>query len=216
MHTDLANRIGSVHFDLRRLIGVLVPDLQHELDQQARREIRLLDVPTDIAEQFRLVALAERPEYDTDTAFPIEELADAFVLHFNKSTKTFSSGMLVSQREPPLDAYLSLLKCIWVLKRIKASPSHHDTSPASHWPSYVRQLEDVSIALPSRPAKDNILTIVQDLSFECSRFNTELVHPRVSADQLKPKMFAVWPKREQPELLDILTRDAEMEQILEA
>jgi hypothetical protein len=144
-HQDLANRITAVHCDLHRLIGVLVPDLEQELKNQSERQVFLLDVPHDVANRFRVVALADRPEYADDSSFRLEDLSDAFVFNYQNSTKNFErSGLPIADRTPPLEQYLSLMKCIWLFERMKKSVLATPTEPESHWPSFIRQLEDVS------------------------------------------------------------------------
>jgi hypothetical protein len=145
MHADLSNQIQAVYHNLNRLIGVLVPDLERELRQQAQQELCFLEVPVRIAEQFHILALAERPEYTTDVVFGLEELADAFMVNYNKSTIHFRSGMLVNQRCPPAQSFLNLLKCVWLLQKIERHQAVGNPLPASHWPSYVHQLKSVSI-----------------------------------------------------------------------
>jgi hypothetical protein len=143
MHADLSNQIQAVYHNLNCLIGVLVPDLERELRQQAQQELRLLEVPVGIAEQFTL-ALAEHTEYTMDVGFSLEELADAFMVNYNKSTIHFRSGMLVNQRRPPAQSFLNLLKCVWLLRKIERHQAVENPLPASHWPSYVHQLKSVS------------------------------------------------------------------------
>jgi hypothetical protein len=144
-HQDLANRITAVHYDLHRLIGVLVPDLEQELKHQSERQVCPLDVPRDVANRFRVAALADRPEYADDSSFRLEDLSDAFVFNYQNSTKDFErSGLTIADRTPPLDQYLSLMKCIWLFERMKNSVPTTSTESDSHWPSFVRQLKDVS------------------------------------------------------------------------
>lgn len=144
MHRDLAYRITAVHNDLHRLIGVLIPDLDQALDQQAQSLVRLLNIPVDIAERLRYAALAERPECGNDECFELQDLSDAFILNYDKSIVNFTAGLLVTERIPPVDQYLNLLKCVWIFKRIAASPVLSNAEEDSHWPSYTRQLENVS------------------------------------------------------------------------
>lgn len=127
-------------------MGLLIPDLEQELNQRAhRQQTFLLEVPNDIAERFRFAALADRPEYATDNLFGVGELSDAFVLNFDNSTRQFRGDMFVSQRIPPLEQYLNLLKCVWIYQRIRQNvPVEVNPESDSHWPSFVRQLEDVS------------------------------------------------------------------------
>lgn len=144
----MATRITAVHHDLNRLMGVLIPDLEQTLNQQAHREIRILQVPFAIEDRFRFTALSDRPEYSTDAAFELEELSDAFVLNYNKSSIGFRSGLIVTDRIPPLEQYLNLLKCVWLFRKIQSSPSLPSAETNSHWPRYVQQLEDVSYIIP--------------------------------------------------------------------
>lgn len=145
MHADLANRITHLHYDLHRFMGVVVPDLETELSNRQQRQIYLLDVPQEFADRFRLAALTDRPEYDSDESFKLGELSDAFILNFHRSTRSFQSGQRVADRIPSLEQYLNLLKCVWLFQRMRRDvPGAVDVSSDSHWPSYVRQLEDVS------------------------------------------------------------------------
>lgn len=146
MHEDLVDRITAVHYDVRRLIGVLTPDLEQALRQQAERRTFVLEIPIEISERFRIASVSERPEYGSDEGYELQELSDAFVLNYNKSTVTFSSGRLVTDRIPSIEQYLNLLKCVWLFRRIKDAPPLQERNPDSHWPSYIRQLEDVSSA----------------------------------------------------------------------
>ncbi|KAM0218492.1 hypothetical protein ACHAQD_006875 [Fusarium lateritium] len=197
MHRDLADRITAAHHDIRRLMGVLIPDLDEALDQRIQRSVVLLEVPVDLDDRFRFAALTGHPEYRIEDDFELSELSDAFILNFHKSTVNFESGMLVEDRIPTVDQYLNLLKCVWVFKRIQACPAlrvaNKDTS---HWPSYARQLED-------------------DLSSQCSRFGRELVTPRIITSTLKRDMFSIWPEKEPVPLVDVVTKDEMMEQLLE-
>jgi hypothetical protein len=144
MHQDLAERITAVHEDVQRMMGVVIPNLDQELNQRGQRRSYLLEVPIDIAERLRMAALNDRPEYNTDADFQLEELSDAFVLNFDKSTVHFKHGMTVNERMPPADQYISLLKCVWIFKRIQLLAQGQSMGDESHWPSFIYQLEDVS------------------------------------------------------------------------
>ncbi|KAM0551916.1 hypothetical protein ACHAPJ_008255 [Fusarium lateritium] len=197
MHRDLADRITAAHHDIRRLMGVLIPDLDEALDQRDQRSVVMLGVPADLDDQFRFAALTGHPEYRIEEDFELNELSDAFILNFHKSTIDFEPGMLVEDRIPTVDQYVNLLKCVWIFRRIQTSPSLHTANKdTSHWPSYVRQLED-------------------DLSAQCTRFGRDLVKPRIVTPALKRDMFSIWPERESAPLVDVVTKDEMMEQLLE-
>lgn len=144
VHRDLAQRIQAVHGDLHRLMGVLVPDLEKELEQQARRELHTLEMPPVIKQGLQKAWMNRSAD---DPGPPgLQDMTDAFVTHFNKSTVNFSPlGILVENRIPPLELYVSLLKCIWIKERILESPQLRQITPGvSHWPSFIQELEDVS------------------------------------------------------------------------
>ncbi|PNH44591.1 hypothetical protein VD0004_g3083 [Verticillium dahliae] len=196
VHQDLADRIQAVHVDLRRLIGILVPNMEQALAQQEVRDIHMLDIPPRVSEAFRRAAMQEKLEYEDDMSLDLEEMADAFVLHYGNSTRDFVSGMLVENRVPHPEQYINLLKCVWLMQRIRESPKLKQPAPESHWPSYVKQLED-------------------DLSSQCERFEPkqELVAPDVMS--LTRDMLEIWPEKELPQLIDVVTRDELMEEVLE-
>ncbi|KAF9869676.1 hypothetical protein CkaCkLH20_12863 [Colletotrichum karsti] len=185
--------IQAVHGDLHRLIGVLVPDLQQALDQQAHREEHTLEVPVLVDESFQRAWDSRSP---SDPEPSLREMTDAFVLHFDKSTINFTPiGILVENKIPPLHQYLNLLKCVWLKKHIDQSPELSGVvRGVSHWPSYIQELKDC-------------------LSTQCVRFQQDLVKP--SLEGMAPEMFEIWPEKELPQLVDVVTKDALMEQILD-
>ncbi|KDN60445.1 hypothetical protein CSUB01_00551 [Colletotrichum sublineola] len=193
VHQDLANRITAVHSDLHRLIGVLVPDLDHALAQQSRREPIQLEIPPIVADGLQHAWTAERQQGSSGPS--LQEMADVFVFHYDKSTVKFTAGILVENRIPDIEQYVSLLKCIWVMQHIRESPElgRTPTSSLSHWPSYIKQLED-------------------DLVSQCDRFKQDLVPPSLTG--LQPEMLDIWPEKELVQLVDVVTRDALMEQVL--
>lgn len=197
MHYDLASRINAVHINVQKLMGVTIPDLDEALRQQTQRATVLLDVPMDIAEQFRVSAITTYVDYRAEEDFELEDLSDAFILNWDKGTIHFEAGVLVADREPPVDQFINLLKCVWLFNRFQNSPRLQTADPsASHWPSYVRQLED-------------------DLSSQCSRFGSELVKPEIAKATIRRDMFSIWPEKDPAPLVDVVTQDEMMEQLLE-
>ncbi|KAL0929666.1 uncharacterized protein CTRU02_215309 [Colletotrichum truncatum] len=193
VHQDLAKRIEAVHGDLHRLIGVLVPDLEQALDRQAHREVHTLNIPPVLKEGLQR-AWMNRPAEDPEPT--LQEMTDAFVLHYDKSTVHFIPvGILVEDKIPPLGQYISLLKCIWLKQHIRESQQLNQAIPGvSHWPSYVQELED-------------------GLSAQCGRFKVDLVQPSLAG--LTPDMLEIWPETEETPLVDVVTKDALMEQVLD-
>ncbi|KAI5458245.1 hypothetical protein BGZ63DRAFT_60696 [Mariannaea sp. PMI_226] len=197
MHSDIADRITAVHNDLRRVMGVIIPNLDQELNQRQQRTVCMIQVPSEISDRIRSAALNERPEYITDTDFQLEELSDAFVLNFDRATVNFRHGLEVTERTPPLDQYINLLKCVWVLQKIQILVQGQTMGQESHWPSFVCQLE-------------------QNLSSECIRFRQDLLEPRIIPSQVRGDLFSIWPDREPVPLVNVVTRDEMMLQLLEA
>ncbi|KAK2731360.1 hypothetical protein CKAH01_09008 [Colletotrichum kahawae] len=193
VHHDLVDRISAVHGDLHRLIGVLVPDLQVALDQQAQQQEQSLDIPRLVKDGLLKAWESRSPD---EPAPGLKDITDAFVVHFDRSTVNFTpAGILVENKIPHLEQYLSLLKCVWLKERIDESPELKQAVPGvSHWPSYVQELEDC-------------------LSKQCGRFKQDLVKPSLAG--LTSDMLDVWPEKELPQLVDVVTKDALMEQVLD-
>ncbi|GJC88100.1 hypothetical protein ColLi_10938 [Colletotrichum liriopes] len=192
-YQDLAYRINAVHLDLHRLIGVLVPDLEQALAQQTHQELVQFEIPPTVTEGFQHSWTADRPEHGLDPG--LREMADIFVLHYDRSTVNFTAGIFVENRVPKLEQYVSLLKCVWVMQRIRESPELHQlTTGFSHWPSYIQELEN-------------------NLGSQCDRFRQDLVAPSLIG--LTPEMLGFWPEKEPAQLVDVVTRVALMEQVLD-
>lgn len=137
-------RLDHIHTDIRQIMGVLIPDLNQELNELQMSQNHLLDVPRDIAENFKASYLDERPVQLGDQDPTLDCLADVLVTHFQASTRSFRSGLLVEQRTPTPEQYVNLLKSIWLLRIVKESLPHQPSNSPSHWPSYIKRLEDVS------------------------------------------------------------------------
>ncbi|KAK1477723.1 hypothetical protein CCUS01_16545 [Colletotrichum cuscutae] len=164
------------------------------LAQQVHRESLHFDVPPDIEDGFLRAWAADRP----DDAFEpsLQEIADAFVIHYHKSTIGFTAGILVENKVPELGQYISLLKCVWLMRRIRRSNElTQQGRTLSHWPSYIQELED-------------------GLASQCDRFKQELMAPSLAG--LIPEMFDIWPEKELAQLVDVVTRDALMEEVMDA
>lgn len=131
-----------------------MPDVQHGLDRM-EAQTTLLSVPVVIRDRLDHI-------YSETTSKPpsLEELADAFVAHFHESTYSFRPvSRMARDKVPPDKAYLNLLKCIWLVEKLKESDEFRNEPEGSHWQSYLAELEKV-------------------LSDESRRFDDELVTPR--------------------------------------
>ncbi|KAL2881198.1 hypothetical protein SGCOL_003489 [Colletotrichum sp. CLE4] len=193
IHEDLAGRMSAMHLDLRRFMGVLVPDMEQALAQQAHREPFQFEVPPNVEDGFQRAWAADRPDDALEPS--LQEMADAFVLHYHKSTIGFTAGMLVENRVPESGQYINLLKCVWLMRRIRGSTELAQPGPTlSHWPSYIQELE-------------------VGLASQCDRFKQELMPPSLAGST--PEMFEIWPEKELAQLVDVVTRDALMEEVMD-
>ncbi len=149
IHEDLARRIGAVHADVLRLrnnietlIGVLVPSFADVLETPSGHEVHSVEIPPELQleleEAFRL-----HPNCREGGQPPLRDMADSFIASYDKSTKLFTPGLTVGERIPPTLEYICLLKCQFLLNRIRDSPYYHDQPALSHWPGFVNSLEEV-------------------------------------------------------------------------
>lgn len=144
VHDDLALRIDSVHEDLRGLIAKIDPEYQQAPNIQAHPEISSVEIPEHVEAKFELASTIGRPELVAN-AWPLDEAADALIVHFHQSTAKFREGTLLTERTPNAEQFLSLLKCAWIMRRVKASTHLQQIGPHSHWPSYIKQLDQVAL-----------------------------------------------------------------------
>jgi hypothetical protein len=185
IHHDLANRmdqivdrIDAVHHSILHLQGLLIPDVGQALSEQGSVVIAHLDVPIEIEIKFRTAAEKSYPEIRTPGKFPLQAGADAFVEHFEDSTRKFTArGNFLNDRKPPQQQYLALLKSIWIMRRLLGCDELRNAPRDSQWPGYVQQLNE-------------------DLSMECQRF-TALPTQRLVAPDLNglrnDDEFNIWP-----------------------
>lgn len=143
IHADLASRIDNVHELVLRIAGVVVPDLQQGILQQENRPIYTITIPPQVEEIYQQAAEIDHPDVRHADRFPSIEGAEAFIIHLKNSTTAFRAGLLVEERTPAANQYLNLLKCVWIMKRLKSSRELSISGRQSHWPSYIKQLDAV-------------------------------------------------------------------------
>jgi hypothetical protein len=155
IHSDLVERIDAVHQSVLLLQGLLIPDIAQALSEQRQQMEIPLQVPDSIERKFLAATEKSRPEVRQPNRFPLQLGADSFLTHFENSTLSFEAGRFLADRTPQPDQYLNLLKCIWVLGRIRKSDEFAEVSQPSQdsqWPGYINQLHE-------------------DLYKECQRFS---------------------------------------------
>jgi hypothetical protein len=131
-----------VRADLRELIGVLVPSLAVALELRSRRDVHTLQIPEEIFLELT-AAFNLHPSCSAGGSPSLRDMADGFVMSYDHSTIRFRPGLTVEQKKPPIFEYLSLLKCQFLMQRMRASNELHNAPKLSHWPGYVDTLEEV-------------------------------------------------------------------------
>ncbi|KKZ66723.1 hypothetical protein EMCG_07554 [[Emmonsia] crescens] len=180
VHQDLAARMTSMHNDLRRLMGVMVPDFKEEMEHQQNDKIFVIEIPPNFSLRFQQAAEINHPEFANGGQLPLTDTANAFVFHFGKSTANLKAARFDSivQRTVSAIAYVNLLKCIWLMKHMEEYQAS-EGSYLSHWPSYLKGLN-------------------QELSHECRRFSPECIDrifaPDLSRARLEQSVFQIWPE----------------------
>jgi hypothetical protein len=121
-----------------------VPSLGDALELQDQRQVHTIPIPDEICVELEDMFLrCPSSSCEDGNSPPLRELADSFIRSFEQSTKSFKPGLTVDQRMPPTIEYISLLKCQFIITKIKSSPELHSAPRLSHWPGYVDALEDV-------------------------------------------------------------------------
>ncbi len=178
IHHDLAERIDAVQRSVLHLQGLLIPDVEQAMSERDSVVMVHLEVPAEIERKFRAAAEKSYPEIKIAGNFPLQAGADAFVAHFEGSTKKFSArGNFLDDRKPPPEQYLALLKSIWIMRHLLECNALRTAPRASQWHGYVQQLNE-------------------DLSMECQRFKA-LPAQRLVAPDLdglrNDDEFNIWP-----------------------
>jgi len=193
-----------------------VPSLGDALELQDQRQVHTIPIPDEICAELEDMFLrcpsSSSSREDGDPP-PLRELADSFIRSFEQSTINFKPGLTVDQKTPPTIEYISLLKCQFVMAKMKSCPELHNAPRLSHWPGYADALEDV--CFPPRRRDTPFLTqSLQKLSQECLRFRQELVVPDIS--NRTDDMLTLWPEAQPVQLFDSVSARLLMEDLMEA
>ncbi|OAQ83625.1 aspartate aminotransferase protein [Purpureocillium lilacinum] len=179
-HGDLAQRITSLHVDVLRvnrnidtLIAQHYPDVAAAIEQRLEQELCSVRIPDPLLG--RLGGMFDRHKLGRPPT--LHEMADCFLIQFEKSTVILPISVDDDRQSPPVDQYLALLKCQLVMDRMKDTNELRNPRRMSHWPGYVRALEE-------------------KLSQQSSRFETELTTPDVS--NCEDKRLEIWHSDDKP------------------
>lgn len=138
-HEDIVDRIGHNHEDILAHLNRLEFGSTSNLRQLEQAQVEApLQVPPELDQRFSSVCAAS----GNTTRFSLHDLVEAFVIHFEESTIKFSPGTLRDQQIPDAMHFLNLMKCIWILSRIKSSHEYIGEQPNSLWHTFVQSLED--------------------------------------------------------------------------
>jgi hypothetical protein len=146
VHQDLAERIEAVHRSVLHLQGLLIADVEQVMKEQIETIVIPLEVPSDVERKFHAAAEKLHPEIRDPSRFPLPAGANAFLAHFEESTKKFSAGRFLTERTPPPKEYLNLLKCIWILQQVLGGGEFKNLPQDSQWPGYINQLNEDLLA----------------------------------------------------------------------
>lgn len=157
MTTDLLNNTihPNIAFDFEvPSPGIIVPASAEQFFDAAYH-LRSLNAPTG------------RPS--------LTDLTDAFLANFYESTYRFQPGPeLMLHRQPPNDQYVNLLKCIWLMGKIRSSEELENSVTDSHWPSYVKELEKQLSEQCARFSKQTWQGLAQPDPLDITETNTKM------------------------------------------
>lgn len=133
----------GIRRDINTLIEHCFPDVARALHVQYGQELHSVRISDALLG--KLDAMFERCQGDRmDQPITLQELTDCFLIHFEKSTIQFPPRPYDSQTTPPVSQYIELLKCQFIMQRVKSYDKLQNMPRMSHWPGYVAALEEVS------------------------------------------------------------------------
>lgn len=167
LHADLAQRIDSMHEDVRhtqsdvRTIRRQMEALQRFFDPDAILETEIgpqdptsntLVMPNTVRETLEHMLSQRFDGYvDEDGTSALSDLADAFIRHLDVALHRISDeGVLIEENDNAVKQYICLLTCQFLMSKMKASEDILQAPEDSHWPRYVeslhQQLQNACIA----------------------------------------------------------------------
>ena len=142
----MVQRIASLHVEVLRvsrnidtLIAQHYPDVAKAIEQRSEQELCSVRIPDPLLG--RLGGMFERHKLGRPPT--LHEMTDCFLIQFEKCTVLCPNLADDKKESPPVDQYLALLKCQLVMDRMKDTTELRNPRRMSHWPGYVRALEEV-------------------------------------------------------------------------
>ncbi|KAL8757214.1 MAG: hypothetical protein Q9184_004274 [Pyrenodesmia sp. 2 TL-2023] len=197
---EIRRELQLLRSDVAELRGILTNRLPLPIDTPNDNYLQSIYLQVEVTVRFSAALDSNRPStFDTSSAWPIKEGFNALVFHFAKSTVEFNSYQRLGQSVPDGPQYLNLLKSVWIMRQLKASPSFLSTGHASLWADYMRELE-------------------ADIKGQFRRFdNRQLVRPPDDVIfQLPDEAYSIWVDEEPPlRSLDVVEQRPLEEKILD-
>lgn len=156
VHQDLATRVMGVDSSVRELredlhiaLPALYPVSGRTFRQTSALQPSSIDIPYTV--QGRLEAMFAR-ECGPNSArrLSLQQLTDCFLKHFETINVGYHLNMDPHNRMPPINRYLELLKCQFLMHKIRRSPNLAQAPQISHWHGYINSLQEVRLWLTCR------------------------------------------------------------------
>lgn len=142
-HGDIVDRMGHNHEDILAHLNRLKCGSTSNLKQLEHAQVEApLQVPPELDHRFFSSWIEFHSASENATCFLLENLVEAFVIHFEESMTQFSPGTFRDQQISDAMHFLNLMKCLWILSRIKSSHEYIGEQPNSLWRTYIQRLED--------------------------------------------------------------------------
>ena len=135
--------VQQLRRDVAHLTGIVTNGVGQKRNASNPPFLESITLPDHILTRFTIAFNVNRPVcFEERNDWPLKEGFDALVFHFSKSTIEFNSRPELGQNVPEGPQYLNLLKCIWIMERLKSSSHFTNAGTDSLWADYMRGLED--------------------------------------------------------------------------
>ena len=156
--------VQQLRRDMAHLTGVVTNGVGQMRNTSNPPFLDSVALPDHILNRFTIAFNRNRPVcFEENSHWPLKEGFDALVFHFSKSTIEFNSRPELGQNIPEGPQYLNLLKCIWIMERLKSSPYLTNAGTDSLWADYMRGLEDEITAQFRRFESGQLIAPTQDV-----------------------------------------------------
>ncbi|EOD46039.1 hypothetical protein UCRNP2_7226 [Neofusicoccum parvum UCRNP2] len=129
MLADLRELMLDLHEEVMGELKEIKGILTSPAGDAAAEDRSSLGVPDALAAKLDDALVQDRPECQDSGSFPLQLGMDAF-LHY------FQEGSSASET----DSYLNLMKCLWIMSKVKRSAEYDQLSEGSLWRRYVNRM----------------------------------------------------------------------------